>query len=51
VLNAQIAQYFFMGEHFYMYFMQEHDKAMRTLEKALKSPEIQPLLEGVRLPP
>ncbi|HEX3096169.1 MAG TPA: hypothetical protein VHQ02_00545 [Usitatibacter sp.] len=51
VLNAQIAQYFFMGEHFYMYFMQEHDRAMRALEKALKAPEIQPLLEGVTLPP
>ncbi|HET9470869.1 MAG TPA: hypothetical protein VFO24_07165, partial [Usitatibacter sp.] len=51
VLNAQIAQYFFMGEHFYMYFMQEHDKAMRALENALKSPDVQPLLEGVRLPP
>ena len=51
VLNAQIAQYFFMGEHFYMYFMQEHEKAMRALEKALKAPDVLPLLEGVRLPP
>jgi general secretion pathway protein D len=51
VLNAQIAQYFFMGEHFYMYFMQEHDRAMLALEKALKAPGIQPLLQGVRLPP
>ena len=51
VLNAQIAQYFFMGEHFYMYFMQEHDRAMRRLEAALKSPQVQPFLQGVRLPP
>ena len=51
VLNAQIAQYFFMGEHFYMYFMQEHDRAMRALEAALKSPDVQPLLAGIKLPP
>ena len=50
ILNAQIAQYFFLGEHWYMYFMQEHQAALRSLEAALKSPEIQPLLEGVRLP-
>ncbi len=49
ILNAQIAQYFFLGEHWYMYFMQEHQAAMRSLEAALKSPEIQPLL-GVRPP-
>jgi hypothetical protein len=51
VLNAQIAQYFFIGEHFYMYFMQEHEKAMNTLDKALRSPDVQPLLAGVKLPP
>src|SRR5687767_14011777 len=27
ILNAQIAQYFFLGEHWYMYFMQEHQAA------------------------
>jgi general secretion pathway protein D len=51
IVNAQIAQYFFLGEHWYMYFMQEHQAALRLLEAALKSPEVQPLLEGVRLPP
>ena len=51
VLNAQIAQYFFMGEHYYMYFMQEHDKAMRRLEEALRQPEMQPYLAGLKLPP
>ena len=50
ILNAQIAQYFFLGEHWYMYFMQEHQAAMRSLEAALKSPEIQPLVSGARLP-
>ena len=51
VLNAQIAQYFFIGTHYYMYFVQEHEKAMRSIEQALRSPDIQPLLAGVRLPP
>ncbi len=50
VLNAQIAQYFVIGEHYYMYFIQEHQKAMRNIEAALKSAEVQPLLEGARLP-
>lgn len=50
ILNAQIAQYFFLGEHWYMYFMQEHQAALRSLEAALKSPEVAPLVEGMRLP-
>ena len=50
ILNAQIAQYFFLGEHWYMYFMQEHQAALRALEAALKSPELAPLVEGMRLP-
>ncbi|HET7730894.1 MAG TPA: hypothetical protein VFK48_12755 [Usitatibacter sp.] len=50
IVNAQIAQYFFIGEHWYMYFIQEHQKAMRNLEAALRSPEIQPLLEGIQVP-
>jgi general secretion pathway protein D len=51
VLNAQIAQYFFIGTHYYMYFVQEHEKAMRAIEQAMRAPELQPLLTGVRLPP
>jgi hypothetical protein len=50
IVNAQIAQYFFIGEHWYMYFIQEHQKAMRNLEAALKTPDIQPLLEGIKVP-
>ena len=50
ILNAQIAQYFFIGEHWYMYFIQEHQKAMASLEASLKSPDIQPLLEGIKVP-
>ena len=51
VLNAQIAQYFFIGTHYYMYFVQEHEKAMRSIEQAMRSPDLQPLLAGIRLPP
>jgi len=50
VLNAQIAQYFFMGEHYYMYFMQEHEKALRRLDEALHQPEMQPYLAGLKVP-
>jgi hypothetical protein len=50
VLNAQIAQYFVIGEHYYMYFIQEHQKAMQRIEAALRSAEVQPLLEGAKLP-
>ncbi len=51
VLNAQIAQYFFIGEHYYMYFIQEHQRALGTLDKALRGDEAKPYLEGVTLPP
>jgi hypothetical protein len=51
VLNAQIAQYFFIGEHYYMAFIDAHEKAMRAIEKAFQEPDVQPLLAGVTLPP
>jgi general secretion pathway protein D len=50
ILNAQIAQYFVIGEHYYMYFIQEHTRALRNLETALRSPEIEPLLDGQKVP-
>lgn len=39
ILVAPIAQYFFIGEHFYMYFMREHDRAIETMDRELKKPE------------
>ncbi len=51
VVNAQIAQFFFIGEYYYPYFMQEHTRAIEALDRALRAPEIAPLLEGVQLPP
>src|SRR5262249_54854120 len=50
VLNAQIAQYFVIGEYYYMYFIQEHQKAMVALEGALKAADVQPYIEGLKLP-
>ena len=50
ILNAQVAQYFFIGEHFYMYFVQEHSRAMQSLEVALRSDEMKSYMEGVALP-
>ncbi len=38
VLLAPIAQYFFVGEHFTMYFMREHEAAMQALEGVLQKP-------------
>jgi general secretion pathway protein D len=50
ILNAQIAQYFFIGQHYYMYFVQENSRALKSLEAALRTEEMKPLLEGVSLP-
>ncbi len=51
IVNAQIAQYFLIGEDYYMYFAQEYTKALRSIEQAMRSPDLQPLLAGIRLPP
>jgi general secretion pathway protein D len=51
IVNAQIAQYFVIGVHYYMYFAQEFTKAQRNLEATFTTPEIQPLLAGMKLPP
>lgn len=50
IMNGQIAQYFFIGQYYYMYFMYEHQKALQSLEAALRTPEIATLLEGTKLP-
>ena len=50
IMNAQIAQYFFLGEHFYMYFIQEHQKALTQLETALRSPPYAELVGTTKLP-
>jgi hypothetical protein len=34
-----------------MYFIQEHQRALGALDKALRSDEAKPFLEGVTLPP
>ena len=49
-LLALIAQYFFIGEHFLRYFMQEHEQAITNLDRALRRPENKTLVEGLVLP-
>jgi hypothetical protein len=51
VLNGQIVQFFFIGEYYYAYFMQEHLRAIESLDKALRSPEAGTWLDGIELPP
>ncbi len=49
-LLAPIAQYFFIGEHFLRYFMQEHEQAITNLDRALRRPDNKVLVEGLTLP-
>ena len=50
VLQGPVAQYFFIGEHYNMYFMREHEAAIQVLDKALRQPAMAPLIEGIALP-
>ena len=49
-IMAPIAQYFFIGQYFTMYFMQEHERAIQALDKALRAPENATLVQGIALP-
>ena len=49
-IMAPIAQYFFIGQHFTMYFMQEHERAIMALDKALRAPENSAMVLGIALP-
>ena len=49
--TGQIVQFFFFGEYYYAYFMQEHLRAIQSLDKALRSPEAKSWIEGIELPP
>jgi hypothetical protein len=50
VLEASVARYFAIGELFYPLFFDAHEKALRELDSALRKPEMQTLLEGIKLP-
>ena len=50
ILDASAARYFFIGELFYPAFFEAHEKALRDVDVALRKPEIQPLLGGIKLP-
>ena len=50
ILQGPIAQYFFIGEYYNMYFMREHEAAIQELDKALRQPALAPSIEGITLP-
>jgi general secretion pathway protein D len=50
-LDADMARAFFVGEHYYAYFIQEHMRAIDALDRALRSPEYKPLVQGLAIPP
>jgi hypothetical protein len=50
VLQAPIAQYFFIGEFFTLHFMREHEAAINALDAALRAPANAGLAEGIALP-
>ncbi|MBI2769384.1 MAG: type II and III secretion system protein [Burkholderiales bacterium] len=49
-LEATVARYFFIGEHYYPYFMSLHQNAIRELDAALRQPEYAADLDGMVLP-
>jgi hypothetical protein len=51
ILDSRMARNFFIGEHYYPYFMQEHVRAMEALDRALRAPGMQPLLQGLETAP
>jgi Flp pilus assembly secretin CpaC len=50
ILLAPIAQYFFIGEHYMMYFMREHEAAIQSLDRVLRRPDMAAATEGITLP-
>lgn len=50
IVLAPLAQYFFLGEHWYMYFQQQHEAAMNTLERELRKPEYAEMLGSGAVP-
>lgn len=49
-LEGTVARNFFIGEFFYPYFIEEHERMLRELDTALKRPELKPYLDGLQLP-
>ena len=50
ILESSVARYFAIGELFYPLFFDAHEKALRDLDRALRKPEMQSLIEGIKLP-
>jgi len=49
-LEGTVARYFFIGEFFYPFFIQEHERAIMELDAALRKPEMAKYMEGITLP-
>jgi hypothetical protein len=49
-LEGTVARNFFIGEYFYPYFIEEHERMLRELDAALRRPELKPYLDGLQLP-
>ncbi|UGQ45903.1 type II secretion system protein GspD [Massilia endophytica] len=49
-LEGSVARNFFIGEFFYPYFIEEHERMIRELDTALRRPELKPYLDGVSFP-
>jgi general secretion pathway protein D len=49
-LEGSVARNFFIGEYFYPYFIEEHERMLRELDAALRQPEMKPYLDGLALP-
>jgi len=49
-LEGTVARNFFIGEFFYPYFIEEHERMLRELDAELRKPEIKPYLDGLALP-
>lgn len=50
MLDASIAHHFFIGEHFYPHFVQEHERQLQALDAALRRPGVRTYLGSAQLP-
>lgn len=50
LLDASVAYRFFVGEHHYPYFVQEHERQLKALDDALRQPTVRAQLGNAALP-
>jgi general secretion pathway protein D len=49
-LEGSVARNFFIGEYFYPYFIEDHERMLRELDAALRRPDVKPYLDGLSVP-